>query len=390
MRRIATGLLFALGYTNAADKYILQYDNALWANLHLNSLPDNTIDVLQHVQMTVAELSADELSMYQNIPGITVHKDAPVELYGGVQEHPKNWGLDRIDQRELPLDQKFHYGTEGEGVDVYVVDTGVTAAHEEFGGRAVLEKNFAGDGIDRDCQGHGSHVASTIAGTNVGIAKKAKIHGVKVLNCQGSGTMANVIAGINYVVGTQTKNPSQKSVLNMSLGGGKNLAINAAVEAAYKAGVVVVVAAGNDGADACNYSPASAPDAITVAASDQLDKNAFFSNHGKCTDIYAPGVGIYGAWVPEGNDGYKSLQGTSMASPHVAGVATLILSSGQATTPADVKAKLLEVATKDVIKGIPSSQTPNKLLFADPAWSSSESSKAISSSVKTSFLSLNH
>lgn len=386
MNKIAAGLLFALGATaTSTERFVLEFDNAAWSNLSLASLPENVVRVLSSLQMTVADLTAEELAVFENMPGVSVYRDEVIEAYGGVQENPKNWGIDRIDQRDLPLDKKFNFGAEGEGVSVYVVDTGVLPTHVEFAGRATQEKNFANDGKDYDCNGHGTHVASSIAGETVGIARKAKIHGVKVLNCGGSGTLSGVVSGIDYVANQQKANPTQKSVLNMSLGGRRNQALNNAAAAAVKSGVVVVVAAGNDGSDACGYSPASTPEAISVAASTLEDKYAYFTNYGTCTHVYAPGHQIAGAWIGT-NDSYKTASGTSMASPHVAGVATLILSAGLAKTPEEVKAKLLEVATEDHIK--PNRpNTPNKLLYADPSWTDKKSASVESF---TSFRSLNN
>jgi subtilisin family serine protease len=379
MRRTILALLATAALTKTTthatkERYILKYDTEAWNTLHLNSLPDETVYILKHLKMTVAELHSDELTMYQSVPGIKVYKDGIVKIADDeepvpafTQNAPKNWGLDRIDQGPLPLDEKFHFTNQGEGVDVYIVDTGINVGHQEFGARAVFDKNFADDGEDTDCNGHGTHVSSTIGGINVGIAKQARLHGVKVLSCNGSGTMAGVVAGIDYVVGEHTKNEGQKSVLNMSLGGGKNEAVNAAVEAAIAAGVVNVVAAGNEGQNACNSSPASAPHAITVAASDKNDQSAYFTNHGQCVDVYAPGVAIYGAWI-NGNNTFNTISGTSMASPHVAGVAALVLSSGLATTPEEVKTVITTNATVNVVKGVPNTATPNKLLHANPVW----------------------
>jgi serine protease len=371
MKVFVFALLVALACAST-QRYIIHYDDEVFNALHLNSLPDNTVTVLQHLKMVVADMNTDEISMFESVPGVTVHKDGEMSIYGNhIQENPKNWGLDRIDQHDLPLDQKFHYNNEGEGVEVYVIDTGVQPDHVEFGGRAIFEKNFAGDSKDVDCNGHGTHVSSTIGGVNVGIAKKARIHGIKVLGCEGSGSFSGILGGINYVVQEQLKNQGQKSIINMSLGGGKNFLVNFAVEIAVKAGITVVVAAGNSNEDACTGSPSSAPNVITVAASHSNDTSAWFTNWGKCVDIYAPGVDIYGAWF-SGNEEYKSLKGTSMASPHVAGVATLILSAGVASSPAEVKAKLVEVSSKNVINSAPADTTTN-LLYADPSWGSKSS-----------------
>jgi len=349
-----------------SERYIISYDELAWNTMSLRYLPSNTVSILKELKMQVADLDMDEIREFGTLPGVTLHKDGVVRILEapteGVQKNPSNWGIDRIDQRALPLDNQYHWDTNGKGVDVWVIDTGVNAEHVEFEGRAIFEKNFAADGKDTDCNGHGTHVSSTVAGATVGVAKAATIHGVKVLNCGGSGTYAGVLGGINYVVAEHKKVAGRKSVISMSLGGGKSDAINQAVAAAVKAGITSVVAAGNESSNACNVSPASTPEAITVAASDITDKHAYFSNHGECVDIYAPGVNIKGAWIG-GTDKYNTISGTSMATPHTSGVVALVLARGEATTPAEVKAHLTSTGTKSVITGVPA-KTPNVLLYS--------------------------
>ena len=349
-----------------SERYIISYDELAWNTMSLRYLPSNTVSILKELKMQVADLDMEEIREFSTLPGVTLHKDGVVRIVdaptGDVQKNPPSWGLDRIDQRALPLDQQYHYDSTGKGVDVWVIDTGVNAEHAEFEGRAVFEKNFASDGKDTDCNGHGTHVSSTVGGKTVGVAKQATIRGVKVLACNGSGTYAGVLGGINYVVAEHKKVAGRKSVISMSLGGGKSDAINQAVAAAVKAGVTSVVAAGNEGSDACNVSPASTPEAITVAASDINDGHAYFSNHGPCTDIYAPGVNIKGAWIG-GNDKYNTISGTSMATPHVSGVVALVLARGDAKTPEEVKSFLTSTGTKNSIKGVPA-KTPNTLLYS--------------------------
>jgi len=350
-----------------SERYIISYDELTWNTMSLRYLPSNTVSILKELKMQVADLDMDEIREFGTLPGVTLHKDGIVRIVdapaeGGVQKNPPNWGIDRIDQRALPLDNQYHYDSTGKGVDVWIIDTGVNAQHVEFEGRAVFEKNFAADGQDTDCNGHGTHVSSTVAGATVGVAKQATIHGVKVLNCQGSGSYAGVLGGINYVVAEHKKVAGRKSVISMSLGGGKSEAINLAVTAAVKAGITSVVAAGNDNQDACNYSPASTAEAITVAASDISDGHAYFSNHGACVDIYAPGVNIKGAWIG-GTDKYNTISGTSMATPHTSGVVALVLARGDATTPREVKEFLTSTGTKGSIKKVPA-KTPNTLLYS--------------------------
>ncbi|GAB2820926.1 S8 family peptidase [Streptomyces daliensis] len=274
------------------------------------------------------------------------------------QKNPPSWGLDRIDQEKTAGDKKYTYpDSAGQGVTAYVIDTGVRISHEDFGGRA--EYGFdAVDGDDEadDGQGHGTHVAGTVAGKAHGVAKKAKIVAVRVLDDQGSGTTEQVVAGIDWV----TKHHKGPSVANMSLGGPKDEALDAAVEKSIKSGVTYAVAAGNEGADAGTSSPARLPAALTVAASDKKDKQAAFSNHGKLVDLYAPGVDIVSA-SNKGDDATETLSGTSMASPHVAGAAAVYLGGHKEATPAQVAKGLTKGALTDAIAN-PGTGTPNKLL----------------------------
>lgn len=236
------------------------------------------------------------------------------------------WGLDRIDQRDLPLNSNYHYDYDGSGVTAFVIDTGVRNTHNEFGGRASSGYDFIdNDNDSSDCNGHGTHVAGTIGGSTYGVAKNVNIVGVRVLNCSGSGTNSGVISGINWV-----KNNAQgPSVANMSLGGGASQALDDAVNAAVAAGISFVVAAGNDNSNACNYSPARAANAVTVGSTTSTDSRSSFSNYGTCLDIYAPGSSITSAWY-NSNSATNTISGTSMASPHVAGVAALYLAENPA------------------------------------------------------------
>ncbi|KFY44796.1 hypothetical protein V494_01321 [Pseudogymnoascus sp. VKM F-4513 (FW-928)] len=232
----------------------------------------------------------------------------------------------------------------GSGTTVYIVDTGIFIEHNEFAGRATWGKNFIEGSKDTDENGHGTHCAGTIGGATFGVSNKAKLVAVKVLDGEGSGSNAGVIAGIEWV----GKNAGPKSVLSMSLGGEKSDALNAAVESTIKAGVTVVVAAGNENADASNSSPASAPNAITVGAIDKTNTRAEFSNFGAVLDVFAPGVDVLSAWIG-GNDAENTISGTSMATPHVAGLSAYLIGLENLATPADVVARIQSLASKDVI-----------------------------------------
>ncbi|MCB5164440.1 S8 family peptidase [Streptomyces bambusae] len=278
------------------------------------------------------------------------------------QENPPSWGLDRIDQPGTAGDAKYTYPDGGgEGVTAYVIDTGVRISHEDFAGRAA----HGFDAVDNDetaddGNGHGTHVAGTIAGTAHGVAKKARIVAIRVLDDNGSGTTEQVVAGIDWV----TQNHSGPSVANMSLGGGADEALDAAVQRAIASGVSFTVAAGNDSADAGQGSPSRVPEAITVASSTGGDEQSEFSNFGPVIDLYAPGSDITSTWN-DSDTGVKTISGTSMAAPHVAGAAALYLAANPTATPADTAAALTGAATAGAIKN-PASGTANKLLNVTP------------------------
>jgi hypothetical protein len=278
------------------------------------------------------------------------------------QKNPPSYGLDRIDQRALPLNKSFTTSNDGAGVTAYVIDTGVRTTHKEFAGRAVSGIDTVDNDADAsDCNGHGTHVAGTVAGTTFGVAKAAKVVGVRVLDCNGEGTDASVIAGIDWV----TRNAVRPAVANMSLGGELNDALDRAIRSSIASGVTYTVAAGNENSDACTSSPARIAEAITVGATDSTDTRAGFSNFGRCLDLFAPGSLITSA--SNGNDAGRVTQsGTSMASPHVAGAAALYLSKNPTATPLQVQAALIANSTVGKVRNA-GLLSPNRLLFIGTA-----------------------
>jgi serine protease len=288
---------------------------------------------------------------------------AYVEEDGRVQasatQNGATWGIDRTDQRDLPLSTTYTYNTTATNVHAYIVDTGVLLNHAEFSGRM-------GNGYDavtsggsaNDCNGHGTHVAGTVGGTTYGIAKGVTIHPVRVLGCNGSGTNSGVIAGMDWVAGNHVK----PAVANMSLGGGASQATDDAIGRMTNAGVTVAVAAGNDNSNACNYSPARAPSAITVGSTTSTDARSSFSNYGTCLDIFGPGSSITSAWYTS-STATNTISGTSMASPHVAGVAALYLAANPTATPSQVTTALINASTPNKVTGAQTG-SPNRLLHS--------------------------
>jgi subtilisin family serine protease len=289
-----------------------------------------------------------------------VERDQVVSIQA-TQTNPPSWGLDRIDQRNLPLDQRYTYNSTGSGVNAYIIDTGVRVTHRDFGGRAKNGYDFVdNDAVAQDGNGHGTHVAGTVAGTLHGVAKQANIIGVRVLNNSGSGTIAGVVAGVNWVASNHVK----PAVANMSLGGGANTSLDNAVSGAITRGVTFAVAAGNSNTNAANTSPARVAAALTVGSTDRTDARSSFSNYGPVVDVFAPGGGITSTWNTS-DTATNTISGTSMAAPHVAGVVARYLQGNFNVTPAQVATAITSNATNGKVTN-PGANTTTRLLYWPP------------------------
>jgi subtilisin family serine protease len=344
-------VVFDKGAPTGAEASALQGARALGATVHYR--------YANALRGFAATLSGAALEAVRNNPHVA-YVDADLTVRASDTQTPATWGLDRIDQRNLPLSNSYTYNFTGSGVKAYIIDTGIRFTHTQFGGRAVTGYDAIDGGSADDCNGHGTHVAGTVGSSTYGVAKAVSLVGVRVLNCQGSGTNSQVIAGIDWVTGNHAA--GQPAVANMSLGGGANTSLDNAVNNSINDGVTYAIAAGNSNANACNYSPARVAAAITVGATTSSDARSSFSNYGSCLDIFAPGSSITSTWHTS-DTATNTISGTSMATPHVAGVAALYLQSNPSASPATVRSAIVSSATSGVLTSV-GSGSPNLLLYS--------------------------
>ena len=332
---------------------IAEYVASDLASSHRGKLKHVYKHALNGFAIEMSEADAEALS--QDFRVKYVEEDG-VMTADATQSNPP-WGLDRIDQRDRPLSLTYTYNRTGSGVRAYVIDTGILTSHTQFGGRASnVFDAFGGSG--QDCNGHGTHVAGTIGGSTYGVAKSALLRGVRVLNCSGSGSTSGVIAGVDWV----RQNFIAPAVANMSLGGGASSTLDNAVNNLSNAGVAIAVAAGNENQNACNVSPARAANAITTGSTTSSDARSSFSNWGTCVDLFAPGSSIRSAWYTS-TTATATLSGTSMASPHVAGVAALYKQANPSASAATIRNAIVNNSTTNRLTGI-GTGSPNRLLYS--------------------------
>ncbi|KAF2874489.1 alkaline serine protease P32 [Massariosphaeria phaeospora] len=362
---LAAPLIIPRDETLIPGKYIVKFKGEVVTAAHdeAKALVDGTPDFeysFGGFNGFAGTLSDEALAQLQTLDSVEyIQQDAQVTTQAWQAQTGAPWGLGRISNLEVGNSTYVFDDTAGEGTCSYVIDTGIEVTHPEFEGRAEWLENFTGDGQAVDGQGHGTHVAGTIGSASYGVAKKTKLYAVKVLDSSGSGTFSGVIAGIDYAsTDSQTRDCPKGSVANMSLGGGKNTAVNQAVAAGVAAGLFFAVAAGNNNRDATNYSPASEPTACTVGASDIADAKASFSNFGTLVDVFAPGVQVLSTWT---GGSTNTISGTSMASPHIAGLGAYLLSYESIATSA-LCGRIVELSQQGKITGLPAN-TANLLAF---------------------------
>jgi aqualysin 1 len=317
--------------------------------------PDKTFK--HAINAYTAEMTEEQALALSEDPRVAfVEEDAVITI--NTTQTGATWGLDRIDQRDRPLNGTYVYNWTGSGVRAYIIDTGIRTTHTQFGGRAAVSADFVGDGRNgQDCNGHGTHVAGTVGGSTYGVAKSVSLRAVRVLDCQGSGTTSGVISGVNWVAANRVL----PAVANMSLGGGASSSLDTAVNNAINAGVTFAIAAGNSSTDACTQSPARVAAAITVGSTTSTDARSSFSNFGTCVDIFAPGSSITSSWATS-DTATNTISGTSMATPHVAGAAALYLQANPGASPATVRNALVNNSTTNRITGA-GTGSPNRLLY---------------------------
>ena len=374
----STALPGGLGTPESGKKrYIVRFDDAVVdPESIITATSGKSVRRLSKVfNGAIADLSSGQVASLKKIPTVLyVEEDLPINTNTTINPTP-SWGLDRINQRTLPLDSTYSFASNGSGVDAYVVDTGILLTHTEFAGR--VRAGFdAFSGTGNDCNGHGTHVAGIVAGATHGVAPGASLVALRILDCAGSGNTSGLVSAIDWAIEDHTTTPA---VMNLSLGGARSPSVNSAVDRAFADGITVVVAAGNTNVDACTLSPASATtSALTVGATTITDARASFSNFGQCLDLFAPGASIKSAWYSS-DTATNTLSGTSMASPHVAGLVARYLSTNPQATPTQVMNAINGTATTNVVTN-PGTLSPNRLAFGEPASTSSAGSPPASGS----------